>query len=196
MAGAREQLVEVIRERGLRTLDEPVQLRSGDWSRHFVDGKRALARGADLTLAAAVLLERVAAEQLAFDAVGGLTMGADHLAHAVAVADGEVEWFSVRKQAKERGTRQRVEGAVLGPGRRVLLVEDAVTRAGSILEALHAVRETGATVVGAVALVDRGHAGAAALAAEGVPYLALVTFADLGIPAVGDEPGAPSAAAG
>ena len=196
MADARAQLVEVIRERGLRPLDEPVQLRSGDWSRHFVDGKRALARGADLALAARVLLEATGAAEIDFDAVGGLTMGADHLAHATAVVAGEVEWFSVRKQAKDRGTRQRVEGAVLGPGRRVLLVEDAVTRAGSIVEALHAVRETGATVVGAVAMVDRGHDGRRVLGEEGVPYVVLVTFDDLGIPPVGSEPGAPSAAAG
>jgi orotate phosphoribosyltransferase len=181
------RLAEVLRQRGVLRLDEAVQLASGDWSRHFVDAKRALAGGRDLRLAGEALADLVAAEVQAVDAVGGMTMGADPLAHAVAIAS-DVEWFAVRKQAKERGTKRRIEGAVLGPGRRVLVVDDVVTRGGSLLEAFEAVRATGATVVAAVALVDRGGFDPEPLTRHGAAYRALLTHADVGIPAVGTEP--------
>jgi len=182
-----DQVLEIVERRGHRVLDEPFELRSGARSRHFVDGKRALARGDDLRLAATALLELLRETDVTFDAVGGLTMGADHLAHAMALVAGDVEWFSVRKATKGRGTNQRVEGAELGAGTRVVVVEDVVTTGGSILEAVEAVRATGATVVFATSMVDRGDDGAAALAAVGVPYRTLLTYRNLGIPAVGTE---------
>jgi orotate phosphoribosyltransferase len=120
-------------------------------------------------------------------------MGADILAHGVAIVRPELRWVTVRKQAKDRGTARRIEGAVLGAGSRVLLVDDVVTRGGSIFDALQAVRTTGATVVAAVTVVDRGEYGAPAFAAEGVPYLPLTTYRDLGMPAVGTEAEASSA---
>lgn len=94
------QVLEIVERRGHRVLDEPVELRSGARSRHFVDGKRALARGDDLRVAATALLDLLGEAGVAFDAVGGLTMGADHLAHAMAVLAGDVEWFSVRKVSR------------------------------------------------------------------------------------------------
>ena len=186
-SGRKHRLVHVLRQRGVLRLDEAVQLASGDWSRHFVDAKRALARGGDLRLAGEALAD-LARGGPAFDAVGGMTMGADPFAHAVAIAS-DVEWFAVRKQAKERGTRKRIEGAVLGPGRRVLLVDDVVTRGGSLLEAFEAVRASGATVVTAVALVDRGGFDPEPLTRYGVAYRPLLTHLDVGIPAVGTEGG-------
>lgn len=193
----REKLIGVVRERGLLVLDEPLQLASGDWSRYFVDGKRALARGEDLHSAALALLELVAEEHVEFNAVGGLTMGADHLAHALPMINHDVEWFSVRKAPKDRGTRRRIEGAVLGPEHRVLLVDDVVTRGGSIVDAYKAIAETGATVVCAVTLVDRGAPGSSDFFAQrGIPYRALVTHQDLNIPAVGSESPGTTAATG
>ncbi len=178
-------LVEVIKRRGCREFAQPVQLSSGAWSRHFVDVKRALADGADARLAAELLLAKVAAP---FDAVGGLTMGADVVAYSLAVVAGRgVEWFSVRKVAKDRGTAQRIEGAALGPGRRALVVEDAVTTGGSIADAMAAVRETGAEVAAAAAIVDRGEFGPELFRREGIPYVALLTYRDLGIPPFGSE---------
>lgn len=182
----REQIVEIVREHGLRRLPEPVKLASGDSSSYFVDCKRALARGSRLELAGKALVELADSMGVTFDSVGGLTMGADDLAHAVAMLT-DTEWFSVRKQEKDRGTRQRIEGAVLEAGRQVLLVDDVVTRGGSIFDALEAIRGTGATVVAAVTLVDRGPFGEKKFAEEGIPYAALVTFENLGIPAVGAE---------
>ena len=188
-----DDLVAIVRRRGLVQLDEPVLLASGDWSRHFVDAKRALAGGADLRLAGEALVDLVSGTGAAFDAVGGMTMGADPVSHAVAILTG-AEWFSVRKQAKERGTKQRIEGAPLGPGRRVLLVDDVVTRGGSIVDALEVVRATGAAVACAVSFLDRGGFDGDPFAAEGVPYLSLLTHDDVGMPPVGTEPGLSAAA--
>lgn len=189
MSNLRTDLLQIVRQRGHVHFDEPVQLASGGFSRDFIDTKRALARGGDLRLACEAVLELAAEMDVGFDAIGGLTMGADKIAHGVVViAGGDIEWFSVRKQAKERGTRKRIEGAELGEGKRVLLVEDVVTRGGSIADALQAIRGTGATVVAAVSLVDRGDFGRRLFEQEKTPYGALVTFEDLGIEPVGDDP--------
>ena len=174
----REQVCRIVQERGHLRLPEPVQLRSGGWSRDFVDGKRALQDGADLELACRAMLEAIG--DLEFDAVGGMTLGADHFSHVLAVLASR-KWFTVRKQAKGRGTNQRVEGAEIGPGVRVLLVDDVVTTGGSTLEAYEVVRETGAEVVGATTLVDRGETARARFQAAGVPYFPVLTYRDLGI---------------
>lgn len=193
MADSRQRLIEVIRQRGHLRLEEPVQLASGDWSRHFIDAKKALARGSDLKLAAKALCSLATEMGVSFDAVGGLTMGADQFAHSIAIV-ADTEWFSVRKSPKGRGTNQRVEGAVLRAGRNVLLVDDVVTRGASISDALSAIRETGATVVAAASLVDRGEFGHKLFEREGIPYRALITYEDLGIPPVGSESGIAAAA--
>src|SRR5205823_7638306 len=120
----REQVIEIIRERGLLRLPEPVTLASGELSRDFIDAKAALSRGADLKLACEAILDNMG--DVEFDAVGGLTMGADQFAHVLAVLAGR-EWFVVRKEPKGRGTNKLVEGAKVGEGWRVLLVDDIVT---------------------------------------------------------------------
>jgi len=182
------RLIEVVKHKGHLVLDPPVQLASGDWSRHFLDAKRALADWGDVALAGTVITEAVAAQGIEFDAVGGLTMGADVLAHGVAATIGPGgKWFSVRKQRKDRGTQRRIEGTQLEPGQRVLLVDDVVTRGDSILDALNAIRETGAEVVCAVALIERGEFGKEKFRAENIPFLSVMTYRDLGIPAVGTE---------
>jgi orotate phosphoribosyltransferase len=185
MAPPDAKLVDIVARKGLRRFPEPVVLASGETSSEFIDGKAALAYGPDLSAACEAVLRAVAG--IEFDAVGGLTMGADQFAHVVAVL-AERHWFVVRKEAKERGTRRRVEGAELGPGTRVLLVEDVVTTGGSIGAALEEVERTGASVVAAVALVDRGERARSFFASRGIPYVALVTYRDLGIAPVRLEP--------
>lgn len=182
MSNLRRQVVQIVREHGLIRLAEPVVLASGQTSHDFVDGKAALSRGADLEVACRALLEAV--DGIAFDAVGGLTMGADHLAHGVAMLS-DTEWFVVRKQPKGRGTDKLVEGAKVGAGTRVLLVDDAVTSGGSIQKAHDAIVATGAAVVAAVTLVDRGEVAAPYFKEKKIPYAALVTYRDLGIEPVG-----------
>jgi orotate phosphoribosyltransferase len=181
---ARDDVREIVLRRGLKRFDEPVRLASGELSREFIDGKAAFAHGDDLKMACETLLEAVA--DVEFDAVGGLTMGADAFAHVVAVLAG-CEWFVVRKQPKGRGTNQLVEGAVVGPGTRVLLVDDVVTTGGSIRTALERIQELGATVVAAVTLVDRGETAKRFFAANGIRYEPLVTYEDLNIDPVGRD---------
>ena len=177
-------VAQIILSKGHLQLDQPVKLASGDWSRDYIDGKRAFAAGSDLRLACEALLRLAEEQGWDFEAVGGLTLGADQFSHTMAVLGGR-SWFVVRKQEKDHGTKSRIEGARLGPGVRVLLVDDVVTRGGSILEAFRAVQETGAEVVGVTAVVDRGPATAAIFAELGVPYRPLLTYRDLGIAPVG-----------
>lgn len=176
----RDDLVRIVVEGGLTSFDEPVELASGAMSRDFVDAKRALSRGRNLTVACRAIVALADEMGIDFDAVGGMTMGADMFAHGVAML-ADCGWFVVRKQPKDRGTRQQVEGSVLGPDSRVLMVEDTITTGGSTLQALEVVRATGAEVVLITALVDRGESAAVAFAAAGVPYAPLLSWRDLGI---------------
>lgn len=181
-------VVGVVLAKGHLRLEQPVQLASGDWSRDYIDAKRALARGSDLRLAGEALLRLAAEEGWRFAAVGGLTLGADQFSHAMAVL-ADVSWFVVRKREKDHGTKRRIEGAPLTGGVRVLVVDDVVTRGASIVEACEAVQETGAEVAAATALVDRGPGTAAAFARLGIPYRSLLTYVDLGMAPIGGDSG-------
>jgi orotate phosphoribosyltransferase len=180
----RAAVLDLVREKGLRHFDEPIQLSSGEYSQDFIDAKRALARGRDLRTACEAMVEIVEAAGVDFDAVGGLTLGADQFAHGIALV-ADKGWFVIRKQPKGRGTDQWVEGTTLGPGVRVLLVEDAVTTGGSIHTAYGRVVAEGAEVVFAITSVDRGEDARGFFADRGVPYEPLLTYTDLGIPPVG-----------
>ena len=180
VSSQRERLLLLLRAKALRRLDEPVRLASGAWSRDFVDAKEALAAWRDLRLASEVIVEAVADAGIGFDVVGGPTMGADALAVGIAsVSDSH--WFFVRKEPKGRGTRRLVEGARIGPGNKALLVDDVVTTGGSIIKALDAVVETGAEVMAAVTLADRGRQARRKFDELGFAYLPMTTYESLGI---------------
>ena len=184
MTPLRAQLLQILKQKGLRRLPEPIELASGEMSSDFVDGKEALAQWSDLKVAGEAIVEALRADGIEFDAVGGLTLGADALAVAIAAA-GDARWFIVRKEPKKRGTRRLIEGAQITTGDRVVLVDDAVTSGGSILQALDVAIEAGATPVAAVTLVDRGDIAAPKFAARGVPYFPMITYRDLEIVPVG-----------
>lgn len=116
------------------------------------------------------------------DAVGGLTMGADPIAYAIAHASAESEApihaFSVRKDEKAHGRGRRIEGC-FEAGARAVVVEDVLTTGGSAMKACKAVAEAGGTVVGILVLVDREEGGRAALERAGYPVRALFTVSDL-----------------
>jgi orotate phosphoribosyltransferase len=117
-------------------------------------------------------------------AVGGLTMGADPVAYAIAAASASappiVNAFSVRKEAKAHGTGRRVEGN-FAPGDPVVVVEDVITTGGSALKAIEALREEGGSVLGILAVVDREEGGRATLEAAGHSVVALTTSSRLGL---------------
>jgi orotate phosphoribosyltransferase len=173
----RSSLAELVLRTGYERRVEPFQLSSGGWSHDYVDGKHAVARGTDLRQASQAVIDAVGE---AFDAVGGPTMGADALAHGVAMLSGR-GWFSVRKEAKGHGRGAWVEGTRLASGDRVIVVEDVVSTGGSLLRAVERIRDLGAVVVAATALLDRSPAVGPRFAEAGIRWAPLLTWADLGI---------------
>ncbi len=182
-----EELVEATRkilgQRAVLEFDTPIELASGQMSRFFIDGKAGLSRADDLRTACRAIHGVVHAAGIEFDAVGGLTLGADHLCVGTALATGK-EWFIVRKEAKKRGTARRIEGARLNADSRVLVVEDVVSTGGSLFDAVDAIEVSGATVVAACTLLDRGDLARPVLEQRGIPYFALTSYRDFGMPAV------------
>jgi orotate phosphoribosyltransferase len=182
-ATGEEQLLRaLVLEKGYERREEPFVLSSGGTSRDYVDLRRAVSRGRDLELAARGVVHALERAGIGFDAIGGMTMGADPVAHAVALLTGTA-WFSVRKAEKAHGTGRRIEGAVLGTGTRAVVFEDTVSTGRSLLEALEVVRASGAGVVALCTLLDRGEALSAELGSRGVdvPFVRLLTYRDLGI---------------
>jgi orotate phosphoribosyltransferase len=155
-------------------------LKSGRRSTWFIDAKQTICRPGGMLLVAEAVLAELPTDATA---IGGLTMGADPVAFVaagVAATRGRaLKAFSVRKETKDHGAGGRVAGA-LDAGDVVVVTEDTVTRGTSLLEAVSAVRETGATVSLALAVVDRGGAAEGLLAREGVPFRALLGAPDLG----------------
>ena len=173
-----EALRDHLLEHSVRTGD--FVLKSGRRSNWFIDSKQTVCRPGGMLLVADALLEVVPDRATA---IGGLTMGADPVAFVcagVAATRGRaLKAFSVRKEEKDHGGGGRVAGA-LDPGDKVVVTEDTVTRGTSLLQAVEAVREVGAEVVLAVAVVDRAGAAEELLAGHGVAFEALVTAPDLG----------------
>lgn len=146
-----------------------------------------MSAGSQLALVSEAAVALATSRSIEFDAVGGLTMGADALAHGIAMVSG-CTWFSVRKEPKSHGREQWIEGGRLSAGKRALLVDDVVTTGASIMAAYERVVATGAEVVGVITLVDRGDSGSARFGELGVPYAALVTYQDLDIEPVDGPP--------
>jgi orotate phosphoribosyltransferase len=157
-----------------------VTLSSGREADYYVDLRRVTLDARAAPLVGQAMLDLTA--ELAYDAVGGLTLGADPVAtamlHTAAAQGRALDAFVVRKEGKAHGLQRRIEGPDVA-GRRVLAVEDTSTTGSSVLTAVEALREAGAEVVGVAVLVDRG-AGDAVRAA-GLPYLAGFSLADLGL---------------
>lgn len=185
LAELRASVVELLRNHGLEYRETPFQLSSGKLSHDYIDGKRALGTGDHLELVCKAAVALATERRVSFDAVGGLTMGADALAHGISLLTG-CAWFSVRKEPKEHGKQRQVEGTKLAPGTPVLLVDDVVTTGSSILKAIDAVQEAGASVELAIAICDRGEAATRLLGQRGVPYEALATYRDLAIEPVAE----------
>ena len=121
----------------------------------------------------------------AAEAVGGLTLGADPVAYALARASLDhppvVNAFTVRKEAKAHGAKRRIEGCFVS-GQAVVVVEDVITTGQSALQAIDAVRGDGGRVTGVLALVDRDEGGRAAIERTGIPVRTLVSLRDLHLP--------------
>jgi orotate phosphoribosyltransferase len=174
------ELIEKIK--ALAIVRGQVTLSSGRTSDYYVDMRRVTLAGAVAPVIGRVMRALVA--DWDFEAVGGLTLGADPVAtamlHAAAATGERLDAFVVRKEGKAHGLQQRIEGPAVA-GRRVLAVEDTSTTGASVLTAVDALREAGADVIGVAVIVDRNTGAAEAVEAAGLPYRAAVAAHDLGL---------------
>lgn len=175
---------DLVKERGYARQEQPFTLASGKLSHDYIDGKYAVDNGDRLALVARAVAELAEANEIEFDAVGGLTMGADPLAIAVSIV-AHKNWFSVRKARKERGRNRWIEGSRFeDASMRVLLVDDVVSTGGSTFEAYRHVTDAGGVVTGVIPMVDRGDSATKRFTDCGVAYIPLVTYEDLGIDSI------------
>jgi orotate phosphoribosyltransferase len=180
MSDVRSDLLQQIKDKAV--VHGKVTLSSGLEADYYVDLRRVTLDGEAAPLVGQVLLDLT--DGLDFDAVGGLTMGADPVAaamlHAAAARGRALDAFVVRKSEKTHGLQRRIEGPDVA-GRRVLAVEDTSTTGTSVLTAVEALRRNRAAVAGVAVIVDRG-AGEAVRAA-GLIYRSAYSLADLGLTA-------------
>lgn len=157
-----------------------VVLSSGQEADFYVDLRQVTLDGEAAPLVGRVMLDITG--ELQYDAVGGLTLGADPVAsamlHAASTLGRRLDAFIVRKEGKAHGLQRRIEGPRVR-GRRVLAVEDTSTTGGSVLAAVDALRDAGAQVVGVAVLVERG--ARERIRDAGLPFCAAYTLADLGV---------------
>lgn len=163
-------------------------LASGLTSSYYIDCRPTTMSAEGLALIGALGLDAIRRAGWRADAIGGLTMGADPVAYAVAAASWSVpppiDAFSVRKESKGHGTKRQVEGNFRA-GARVVVVEDVITTGGSALQAIAALREAGANIVGVLAVVDREQGGREKIEASVPEVVVLTTTSRLGLGTAG-----------
>jgi orotate phosphoribosyltransferase len=176
----RDALLEQVRDKAV--VHGRVTLSSGKEADYYVDLRRITLDGRAAPLVGRVMRELT--RDWEYDAVGGLTLGADPIAvsmlHAAAAEGAALDAFVVRKAEKAHGLQRRIEGPDVA-GRRVLAVEDTSTTGGSVLTAVSALREAGAEVVGVAVIADRSTGAAEKVEAEGLEYRFAFGLDDLGL---------------
>lgn len=177
---AHAALVRLLAARSLRT--GRFTLASGRESSYYIDARLTTMSPEGLSAIGPLALAALRAHGWAPDAVGGLTLGADPVAYAVAYASTAappvVRAFTVRKEAKPHGAGRLIEGP-FNAGDRVVVVEDVITTGGSALRAIDAIERAGGTVLGVLAVVDREEGGRAAIEEAGHRVVSLVTASEL-----------------
>jgi orotate phosphoribosyltransferase len=176
------RLEELLLARSVRRGD--FVLASGERSSYYIDCRLTTMSAEGLALVGHAGLAAIRAAGWHPSAIGGLTLGADPVACAIAVAsyaDGPpIDAFSVRKDAKIHGTRRLIEGN-FAVGTRAVVVEDVITSGGSALKAIDAVRQEGGEVLGVLALVDREQGGRQRIEDSGYPVVVITTSRQLGL---------------
>jgi orotate phosphoribosyltransferase len=174
----KSELIEQIKQKAV--VHGKVILSSGKEADYYVDLRRVTLDAVAAPLVGQAMLD--ATKDLDFDAVGGLTLGADPVATAmmhVAKQNGRVlNSFVVRKEGKAHGLQRRIEGPDVN-GKKVLAVEDTSTTGGSVLTAVQALQEAGAIVVGVAVVVDRG--AGKKIEDAGLKYVSVVSLQELGL---------------
>jgi orotate phosphoribosyltransferase len=179
-------LARLLRERSIQK--GAFTLSSGATSSYYIDARSTTMSARGLELIGELGLAAIRSAGWEPELVGGLTLGADPVAYAIArasrAAPPELDAFTVRKSPKEHGTGRRIEGC-FRPGALVVVVEDVITTGGSVLSATDAVVEQGGRVLGVIAIVDREVGGRAAIEAAGFQLCTLIGLADLGLTSEG-----------
>lgn len=156
-------------------------LASGQRSSYYIDCRPTTMSADGMVLIGRLGLEAIRRAGWRPQAVGGLTMGADPVAYAIAAAsygtDLQMDAFSVRKEAKGHGTGRGIEGN-FSPGFEVVIVEDVITTGGSARRAIEAAESAGGKVLGVLAVVERGRE---ALQGEAIKVIALADAGELGV---------------
>ena len=175
---AKSELIREIKEKAV--VHGKVTLSSGKEADYYIDLRRVTLDAVAAPLVGQAMLD--ATKDLDYEAVGGLTLGADPVATAmmhIAKANGRaLNSFVVRKEGKAHGLQRRIEGPDVA-GKRVLAVEDTSTTGGSVLTAVEALEQAGAIVVGVAVVVDRG--AGAKVEAAGLKYISVISLEELGI---------------
>lgn len=178
----RDRLIELLRERSVER--GRFRLASGRTSSYYIDARRTTMTAVGLELIGILGCRALDGAGWRPDAVGGLTLGADPVAYAIALASRRhppsIDAFTVRKEPKSHGAGRAIEGA-FGAGRQVVIVEDVLTSGQSALSAVDAVRAADGHVLGVLVVVDREQGGREAIERSGLPVVALVSARDLGL---------------
>jgi len=178
----RVRLAEIIQEKSIKIAPpgEPFTLTSGQKSNYYINGKLTAGDPEGLYCIARLVLEE--AQKLGAEAVGGPTLGADPIVGAIAalshLAGTPMPLFIVRKEAKQHGARQQVEGSDIG-GKKVVIVEDVITTGGSVFKAIDVVKELGCEILKVICLVDREQGGREAFAQARIAYQPLFFISEL-----------------
>lgn len=180
VSGERNRLRALLLERSVKKGE--FILASGARSSYYVDCRTTTMHAEGQALVGSLGLGLLRESGLAVRAIGGLTMGADPVAYAIAHRswlDGSaVHAFSVRKQSKEHGTGRRIEGC-FAAGDEVMVIEDVITSGGSALQACEAVENEGGKVMGVLALLDRESGGRERIEEAGYRVLTLYGISEL-----------------
>ena len=157
-------------------------LASGKPSDIYIDARLTTMSPEGMLLIGQLALAAIRSHGWSPDAVGGLTMGADpvsfSISHTSALQRAPIRAFSVRKEAKEHGTGNRIEGP-FRPGDRVVVIEDVITTGKSALQAIDAIESGGGIIIGVLAVVDRQDGGREAISARGYEVSALTDITAL-----------------
>jgi orotate phosphoribosyltransferase len=175
----RQRLIELILEHSFRYAKRPrYKLASGRMSNFYFNCKPTTLDSEGMLLIGHLMYALIKKEGWAVDGVGGLTLGADPLANAIAytfaIKGEHIKAFVVRKERKSHGTMAWIEGGVK-KGDRVLIVEDVITTGGSSIKAINRARRSGLKVIGVLALIDRQEGGREAIERQGLPFRAIFT---------------------
>ena len=176
----RDKLFALLFQRSFRYSEEPAfKLTSGKMSSFYIDCKKVSLDPEGAFLIGQHIFDRI--QQLPVEGVGGMTLGADPIATAVSIVsflkNRPIPAFIVRKEPKEHGSEQQIEGT-LKPEARVVVVEDVVTTGGSTLRTMEVLRKAGHTVLKIIALIDRKEGGRERITGEGVSFESLFTIDD------------------